>query len=130
MAATCLLACLEVVQRPSSDTRAPDPFEPDGVMSDERSSSQATAPSRSAILHDVAAIIRRCRDSSDSDVDLAAAARLLCDDTRRRELPIERAIIDLKTALLSEIPDLTPSDTLSATRSRVIQLTIEEYYRP
>jgi hypothetical protein len=98
-------------------------------MSDERSSSQATGRPRSAILHDVAVIIRRSQDSSDKDGDLAAAARLLCDDTRRRELPIERAIIDLKTALLSETPDLTPGDTLAATRSRVIQLTIEEYYR-
>ena len=97
-------------------------------MSDELSS-RASAPPRSAVLHDVAALIRRCQESSDRDADLAAAARLLCEDTRRRELPIERAIIDLKTALLSEIPDLTPGDTLSATRARVIQMTIEEYYR-
>jgi hypothetical protein len=98
-------------------------------MSDELSSPEAAARPRSAILHDIAVIIRRCQDSPDKDVDLAAAARLLCDDTRRRELPIERAIIDLKAALLSETPDLTPGDTLAATRSRVIQLTIEEYYR-
>jgi hypothetical protein len=97
-------------------------------MTDELSS-HATARPRSAILHDVAALIRRCQDSSDRDADLAAAARLLCEDTRRRELPIERAIIDLKTALLSEVPDLTPGDTLSANRARVIQMTIEEYYR-
>ncbi len=97
-------------------------------MTDELSS-HATARPRSAILHDVAAMIRRCQDSSDRDADLAAAARLLCEDTRRRELPIERAIIDLKTALLSEVPDLTPGDTLSANRARVIQMTIEEYYR-
>lgn len=98
-------------------------------MSDELSSSHATARPRSEILHDVAVMIRRCQDFSDKDEHLAAAARLLCDDTRRRELPVERAIIDLKTALLSEIPDLTPGDTLTATRSRLIQLTIEEYYR-
>lgn len=98
-------------------------------MSDDERSSLATARSRSDVLHDVAVLIRRCQDSSDNDVDLAAAARLLCDDTRRRALPIERAIIDLKTTLLSETPDLTPSNTLSATRSRVIQLMIEEYYR-
>ncbi|HJU68562.1 MAG TPA: hypothetical protein VJ650_10000 [Gemmatimonadaceae bacterium] len=97
-------------------------------MSDERSS-HGGAPPRSAILHDVATMIRRCQESSDSDAELAAAARLLCDDTRRRELPVERAIIDLKTALLSEAPDLTPGDTLSATRARVIRMTIEEYYR-
>ena len=98
-------------------------------MSDELASSQGSAPPRSVVLHDVAAMMRRCQDSSDRDADLAAAARLLCDDTRRRELPIERAIIDLKTTLLSEIPDLTPGDTLTATRARLIQLTIEEYYR-
>ena len=97
-------------------------------MTDELSSHATTRP-RSAILHDIAAMIRRCQESSDSDADLAAAARLLCEDTRRRELPIERAIIDLKTALLSEVPDLTPGDTLSANRARVIQMTIEEYYR-
>jgi hypothetical protein len=74
-------------------------------------------------------MIRRCQESSGADGDLAAAARLLCEDTRRRALPIERAIIDLKTALLAEIPDLTPGDSLSAARARVIQLTIEEYYR-
>ena len=97
-------------------------------MSDELSS-HATSPPRSAILHDVAVMIRRSQESSDRDEEIAAAARLLCDDTRRRELPIERAIIDLKTALLAETPDLTPGDTLSETRARVIQMTIEEYYR-
>src|SRR5687768_4773643 len=98
-------------------------------MSDESASSRTSSPSRSTILHDVAIAIRRCQESSGVDADLAAAARLLCDDTRRRALPIERAIIDLKTALLAEVPDLTPGDSLSATRARVIQMTIEEYYR-
>lgn len=98
-------------------------------MSDESSVSRATARPRSAILHDVALTIRRYQEQAESEADLAAAARLLCDDTRRRALPIERAIIDLKTALLSEAPDLTPGDSLSAARSRVIQMTIDEYYR-
>jgi hypothetical protein len=53
----------------------------------------------------------------------------LCDDTRRRSLPIERAIVDVKTALLAEVPDLAPGDSLAATRARFIQMTIEEYYR-
>ena len=84
---------------------------------------------RSAILHDVAVTIRRYQESAESDADLVAAARLLCEDTRRRALPIERAIIDLKTVLLAETPDLTPGDALSATRARLIQMTIDEYYR-
>jgi hypothetical protein len=98
-------------------------------MSDEGSSSRTTLRSRSAILHEVALAMRRCQESPGADADLAAAARLLCEDTRRRELPIERAIIDLKTALLTEVPDLTPGDSLSAVRARLIQMTIEEYYR-
>ena len=98
-------------------------------MSDESSVSPPTSRSRSAILHDVALTIRRYQESSQSDAELVAAARLLCDDTRSRSLPIERAIIDLKTALLAEVPDLTPGDSLSATRARLIQMTIEEYYR-
>ena len=98
-------------------------------MSDESSVSPATSRPRSAILHEVALTIRRYQEGSQPEADLAAAARLLCDDTRSRSLPIERAIIDLKTALLAEVPDLTPGDSLSATRARLIQLTIEEYYR-
>ena len=98
-------------------------------MSEERSVSPATARSRSAVLHDVALTIRRYQESHHSDAELADAARMLCDDTRSRSLPIERAIIDLKTALLAEVPDLTPGDSFSATRARLIQMTIEEYYR-
>ena len=98
-------------------------------MLDENASSPAASRTRSAILHDVALTIRRYQESSHSEADLAAAARLLCEDTRSRSLPIERAIIDLKTALYAEVPDLTPGDSLSATRARVIQLTIDEYYR-
>jgi hypothetical protein len=98
-------------------------------MSDEGSSSRTALRSRSAILHEVALAMRRYQESPGADADLAAAARLLCEDTRRRELPIERAIIDLKTALLTEVPDLTPGDSLSAVRARLIQMTIEEYYR-
>ena len=98
-------------------------------MSDESSMSSAIPRTRSAILHDVALTIRRYQESAESDADLVAAARLLCDDTRRRALPVERAIIDLKTALLAEVPDLTPGDSLSAARARVIQMTIDEYYR-
>jgi hypothetical protein len=77
----------------------------------------------------VAVAIRRHRDGPEGEADLAAAARLLCEDTRNRSLPIERAIIDLKTALLSETPELTPGDAASATRARVIRMAIEEYYR-
>ena len=84
---------------------------------------------RSAVLHEVAMVIRHCQEKPDVEKELSAAARLLCDDTRRRSLPIERAIIDLKTTLLAEAPDLTPGESLSATRARVIQMTIEEYYR-
>jgi hypothetical protein len=98
-------------------------------MSDEIASSRIFPASRAAILHEVALAIRQYQDSSEAEADLAAAVRLLCEDTRRRALPIERAIIDLKTALLAEVPDLTPGDTLSATRARCIQMTIEEYYR-
>lgn len=98
-------------------------------MSDEDSVSRAVARPRSAILRDVALTIRRYEESSQSEADLVAAARMLCDDTRSRSLPIERAIIDLKTALYAEVPDLTPGDSLSATRARLIQMTIEEYYR-
>ena len=98
-------------------------------MSDDSSMSSATPRTRSAILHDVALTIRRYQESAESDADLVAAARLLCDDTRRRALPVERAIIDLKTTLLAEIPDLTPGDSLSAVRARLIQITIDEYYR-
>lgn len=98
-------------------------------MSDESSMSPATDRPRSAILHDVALTIRRYQESTHSDADLVAAARLLCEDTRSRSLPIERAIIDLKTALYAEVPDLTPGDSLSATRARLIRMTIEEYYR-
>ena len=98
-------------------------------MSDESSASPVAPRSRSAILHDVALTIRRYQESSHSDVELAAAARMLCEDTRSRSLPIERAIIDLKTALYAEVPDLTPGDSLSATRARLIQMTIDEYYR-
>lgn len=97
-------------------------------MSDERAASTATAPPRSAVLHEVARVIRHCQESPDADNELSVAARLLCDDTRRRSLPIERAIIDLKTTLCAEAPDLT-SGLLSETRARVIQMTIEEYYR-
>ena len=98
-------------------------------MSDESSMSRASARPRSAILHDVAVTIRRYQESSHSEAELAAAARMLCEDTRSRSLPIERAIIDLKTALYAEVPDLTPGDSLSATRGRLIQMMIEEYYR-
>ena len=98
-------------------------------MSDETSATGISPRSRAAILHDVALVIRRCHGSPDAEADLAAAARLLSDDTRQRGLPVERAIIDLKTALLAEVPTLTPGDSLSAVRQRVIQMTIEEYYR-
>jgi hypothetical protein len=98
-------------------------------MSDESLSSPASLRSRSAILHEVAVAIRHYQSSSEAEADLVAAARLLCDDTRRRSLPIERAIVDVKTALLAEVPDLAPGDSLAATRARFIQLTIEEYYR-
>ena len=98
-------------------------------MSDENVVSPTTPRPRSAILHDVAATIRRYEESPESDAALVAAARMLSEDTRDRALPIERAIIDLKTALLSEAPDLTLGDSLSTTRARVIRMTIEEYYR-
>jgi hypothetical protein len=98
-------------------------------MSNERAASGALAGSRSAVLHEVAMLIRHCQGNPDADDELAVAARLLCEDTRRRALPIERAIIDLKTALLAEAPDLASGDSMSATRARVIQMTIEEYYR-
>lgn len=98
-------------------------------MSDESLSHHSATLSRSAILHEVAQVFRRYRESSVAEGELAAAARMLCEDTRRRELPIERAIIDLKTALLSEAPDLTRGDSLLEARARFIQLTIEEYYR-
>lgn len=98
-------------------------------MSDELLSHQTVASSRSAILHEVAQVFRRYRESDGAEGELAAAARMLCEDTRRRELPIERAIIDLKTALLTEAPDLTRGDSLLEARARFIQLTIEEYYR-
>jgi hypothetical protein len=42
---------------------------------------------------------------------------------------VERAIIDLKAALLTGAPNLASGDTLSAVRARVIRMTIEEYYR-
>ena len=98
-------------------------------MSDESSLSPVTSRSRSAMLRDVALTIRRYQESSHSEADLAEAARMLCEDTRSRSLPIERAIIDLKTALYAEVPDLTPGESLSAARERLIQLTIDEYYR-
>lgn len=99
-------------------------------MSDERAAaSTVSARTRSAVLHEVAMVIRQCQQSASADEELGVAARLLCEDTRRRSLPIERAIIDLKTTLLAEAPDLTSGDSLSATRARVIQMTIEEYYR-
>ena len=98
-------------------------------MSDESLSSPASLRSRSAILHEVAVAIRHCHGSAEAEADLVAAARLLCDDTRRRSLPIERAIVDVKTALLAEVPDLAPGDSLATTRARFIQMTIEEYYR-
>jgi hypothetical protein len=98
-------------------------------MSDETSRSGVSPRSRSAILHDVASVIRRYHVSPDGEADLASAARLLSEDTRQRALPVERAIIDLKAALLAEVPDLTPGDSLSDVRARVIQMTIEEYYR-
>ena len=97
-------------------------------MSDEASRTGIFPRSRSAILHDVALVIRRCLVSPDAEVDLAAAARLLSDDTRQRALPVERAIIDLKAALLAEAPDLAPGDSLSAIRERVILMTIKQYY--
>ncbi len=74
-------------------------------------------------------VIRHCPDSPDAESELGVAARLLSEDTRRRSLPIERAIIDLKTALLAEAPDLAAVDSMSAKRARVIRMTIEEYYR-
>jgi hypothetical protein len=98
-------------------------------MSDEATLPGIYPRSRSAILHDVALVIRHCHASPDCEADLAAAARLLSDDTRQRALPVERAIIDLKAALLAEVPDLTPGDSVSTIRQRVIQMTIEEYYR-
>jgi hypothetical protein len=85
--------------------------------------------SRSAILHDVALVIRHCDVSPNAEADLAAAARLLSDDTRERALPLDRAILDLKAALLAEIPDLAPGDSISVTGERVALMTIEEYYR-
>jgi hypothetical protein len=97
-------------------------------MSDEATLPGIFPRSRSAILHDVALVIRRCHVSPDAEADLAAAARLLSDDTRQRALPVERAIIDLKAALLAEVPDLAPGDSLSAIRERVILMTIKEYY--
>lgn len=99
-------------------------------MSDETSMSSAIPRPRSAILHDVAATIRQYQESTHSEADLLAAARLLCEDTRSRSLPIERAIIDLKTALYADFPDLTPGDSVSAARARLIQMTIDEYYAP
>jgi hypothetical protein len=98
-------------------------------MSDESSPRGIFPRSRSAVLHDVALAIRHCDFSPDSDADLAAAARLLCDDTRQRALPVERAIIDLKATLLTEVPNFASGDSLSAVRARVIRMTIEEYYR-
>src|SRR5688572_10981209 len=98
-------------------------------MSDERAASTAFPRSRSAVLQEVAMVIRHCQESPDADNELGVAARLLSEDTRRRSLPIERAIIDLKTALLAEAPDLASGDSMSAKRARVIQMTIEEYYR-
>jgi HD superfamily phosphodiesterase len=98
-------------------------------MSDETSATGIFPRSRAAILHDIALVIRHCHGSPDAEADLAAAARLLSDDTRQRALPVERAIIDLKAALLAEVPDLAPGDSLSAIRARVILMTIEEYYR-
>jgi hypothetical protein len=98
-------------------------------MSDERAASAAFPRSRSAVLHEVAMVIRACQARPDADEELGVAARLLCEDTRRRSLPIERAIIDLKTTLLAEAPDLASGDSLLATRARVIRMTIEEYYR-
>lgn len=97
-------------------------------MSDETSATGISPRSRAAILHEVAMVIRRCQGSPDAEADLAAAARLLSDDTRQRALPVERAIIDLKAALLAEIPSLGPGDPLSALRQRVILMTIKEYY--
>jgi hypothetical protein len=98
-------------------------------MSDEATLPGVFPRSRAAILHDVALLIRRHHMSPDGEADLAAAARLLSDDTRQRALPVERAIIDLKAALLAEVPDLAPGDSLSAIRARVILMTIKEYYR-
>jgi hypothetical protein len=99
-------------------------------MSDEHSASPPLSRPRADILHDVAVAIRKHQDRPDGEADLAAAAHLLCEDTRSRALPIERAIIDLKSALLSETPELSPGDAASATRARVIRMAIEEYYRP
>ena len=96
-------------------------------MTDEASTT--FSPSRAAVLHEVAMVIRHCQQRPDPDTELGVAARMLCEDTRRRSLPIERAIIDLKTALLAEAPDLASGDSMLATRARVIQMTIEEYYR-
>lgn len=98
-------------------------------MSDERAASTALPRSRSAVLHEVAMVVRSSHGSPDADNELGVAARLLSEDTRSRSLPIERAIIDLKTALLADAPDLATGDSLSATRARVIRMTIEEYYR-
>jgi hypothetical protein len=98
-------------------------------MSDESSPSRTSARSRSAVLHEVAVAIRHYQDTAEAEADLVAAARLLCDDTRSRALPIERAIVDVKTTLLAEVPDLTRGDSLATTRARFIQMTIEEYYR-
>lgn len=98
-------------------------------MSDVTSATGIFPRSRSAILHDVALVIRHCDVSPNAEADLAAAARLLSDDTRERALPLDRAIIDLKAALLAEVPDLAPGDSISVTGERVILMTIEEYYR-
>jgi hypothetical protein len=98
-------------------------------MSDESVSSRASSHARSAILRDVAVTIRQCQDSASADADLVAAARLLSEDTRRRALPIERAIVEVKTTLLAEVPEIAASDTLATMRARFIQMTIEEYYR-
>ena len=98
-------------------------------MQDEIASQRTLPVSRAAILHEVAMAIRHYQDSSEAEADLATAVRLLCEDTRRRALPIERAIIDVKTTLLAEVPDLAPGDSLSAARARCIRMTIEEYYR-
>jgi hypothetical protein len=99
-------------------------------MSDEHSVSPPPSRPRADILHEVAVAIRQHQARPEGEADLAAAAHLLCEDTRNRSLPIERAIIDLKSALLSETPELTPGDAASVTRARVIRMTIEEYYRP
>lgn len=98
-------------------------------MSDETLFSHTTLRSRSAILQQVAHAIRQYQAASVPEADLVAAARMLCEDTRQRELPIERAIIDVKTTLLAEAPEFAQGDSLLETRARFIQMTIEEYYR-